>query len=434
MTCEFKLAKAQWLTLTGCKRVLVVVHTEVYGQRLRDLLSLLESDLRIQVAFTMAPHAFNRGAERSLPDRLGSVIPWEEAVRTDFDLALAAGAQGTERLRAPLIRLPHGAGHMKLSRLDDDRDPGAPRTVGGLGRHYLMRNGTVVPRVLALAHREDLDVLADTCPEALPAAEVVGDAAHDRIMASLPLRSRYRRALGLRPGQKLVLVSSTWGRGSSFNRLDALLPRLLAELPRREYRIAVTVHPNVWSGHGDWQVAALVGLPPGESEQILEELLDANLIQERRPEVYRFHDLVKEYAHKLTLSEDPPGARDGAVRELIAFYLRAAEQAAALTHPRRPRTRTAEPLPEATQSLSADLSDARAARQWLLREHVALVSAERRSRAAGHPREAALLAHATTTAPSVCRPRAWRSSRARSSTPRSRRWSGSPAPPSGSPT
>lgn len=246
----------QWLTLTGCKRVLVVVHTEVYGQRLRDLLSLLESDLRIQVAFTMAPHAFNRGAERSLPDRLGSVIPWEEAVRTDFDLALAAGAQGTERLRAPLIRLPHGAGHMKLSRLDDDRDPGAPRTVGGLGRHYLMRNGTVVPRVLALAHREDLDVLAETCPEALPAAEVVGDAAHDRIMASLPLRSRYRRALGLRPGQKLVLVSSTWGRGSSFNRLDALLPRLLAELPPREYRIAVTVHPNVWSGHGDWQVRA----------------------------------------------------------------------------------------------------------------------------------------------------------------------------------
>lgn len=166
----------QWLTLTGCKRVLVVVRTEVYGQRLRDLLSLLESDLRIQVAFTMAPHAFNRGAERSLPDRLGSVLPWEEAVRTDFDLALAAGTQGTERLRASLIRLPHGAGHMKLSRLDDDRDPGAPRTVGGLGRRYLMRNGTVVPRVLALAHREDLDVLADTCPEALPAAEVVGDA------------------------------------------------------------------------------------------------------------------------------------------------------------------------------------------------------------------------------------------------------------------
>ncbi|MEI5519280.1 hypothetical protein WB401_09325 [Streptomyces brasiliscabiei] len=246
----------QWLTLTGCKKVLVVVHTEVYGQRLKDLLSLLESDLRIQVAFTMAPHAFNRGAERSLPGRAGSVIPWEEAVRTDFDLALAAGAQGTDRLRAPLIRLPHGAGHMKLSRLDDDRDPGAPRTVGGLGRHYLTRNGTVVPKVLALAHQEDLDLLAHTCPEALPAARVVGDACHDRIVASLPLRSRYREAVGLRPGQKLVLVASTWGRGSSFNRLDALLPRLLAELPRKEYRIAVTVHPNVWSGHGDWQVRA----------------------------------------------------------------------------------------------------------------------------------------------------------------------------------
>ncbi|MFJ5302416.1 hypothetical protein [Streptomyces sp. NPDC088350] len=245
---------SQWLTLPGCKRVLVVVHTEVYGQRLRDVLPLLDSDLRIQVDFTIAPHAFNAGAARSVPSAHVGLLPWEEALSRRYDLVLAAGSQGVEGLRGPLLRLPHGAGHMKLSRLADDRDPGTPRTVGGLGRHYLVRHGKVVPRALALAHRDDLLTLRRHCPEALPVAEVVGDATYDRMTASLPLRRRCRTALGLRGGQRLLVVSSTWGSGSSFNRLDALLPRLLSELPPDEYRVAVLVHPNVWSGHGDWQV------------------------------------------------------------------------------------------------------------------------------------------------------------------------------------
>ncbi|MGV9877835.1 hypothetical protein [Streptomyces sp. NPDC003006] len=262
---------SQWLTLTNCKRVLVVVHTEVYGSRLRDLLPLLESDLRIQTHFTIAPHAFNAGAERILRALDSTVLPWEEAVRQEFDLVLAAGSQGIDRLRGPLLRMPHGAGHIKLSRTTDDRDPGAPRTVGALGRQYLTRNGKVVPKALALAHREELATLARTCPEALPVSEVVGDACHDRIVAGLPLRRRYRTALGLRRGQRLVLVSSTWGLGSSFNRLDALLPRLLTELDPARHRTAVLVHPNVWSGHGGWQVRSwlaaaqrqgIVVLPP----------------------------------------------------------------------------------------------------------------------------------------------------------------------------
>ncbi|QNP69553.1 hypothetical protein IAG44_08905 [Streptomyces roseirectus] len=245
---------SQWLTLPHCKRVLVVVHTEVYGKRLLDILPLLESDLRVQVEFTIAPHAFNPGAARSVPTLHGGLIPWETAVRGRFDLVVAAGSQGLHLLDGPLLRLPHGAGHTTLSRPGDDRDPGAPRTVGGLGRRYLMRDGRVIPAALALAHRDDLGVLRRHCPEALPVAEVVGDSSYDLLRAGLRRRSEIRAALGLRRGQKLVVVSSTWGSGSSFNRLDALLPRLLAELDPALFRIAVIVHPNVWSGHGDWQV------------------------------------------------------------------------------------------------------------------------------------------------------------------------------------
>ncbi|GAA1164963.1 hypothetical protein F4556_006869 [Kitasatospora gansuensis] len=260
----------QWATLPDCKRVLFVIHTLVYGQRLQDLLPLLRADLRINVVFTVAPHAFNAGVPEFLHRLGGIVLPWREAVRTDFDLVLAAGSQGVEQLRGPLLRLPHGAGHIKLSRLADTSD----RSVGGLGRRYLTWQGRVVPSAIALAHRSDLDTLARSCPEALPVASVIGDACYDRIAASLPLREDYRRALGLRPAERLVLVCSTWGLGSSFNRLDALLPRLLAELPTDTYRTALLVHPNVFAGHGRWQIDAWlhaharrgVGLIPPETD------------------------------------------------------------------------------------------------------------------------------------------------------------------------
>ncbi|MGK4585586.1 hypothetical protein [Kitasatospora sp. HPMI-4] len=245
-------APDQWATLNDCKRVLVAVHTLVYGQRLQDIFELLRADLRVQVVFTVAPHAFNAGVDAFLRTLGAAVLPWEEAVRSEFDLALAAGSQGIERIQGPVVRLPHGAGHIKLSRAAD----GGPRTVGGLGRDYLTWAGQVVPAAVALAHREDLDELRRWCPEALPFAEVVGDACYDRIAAALPQRERYRRALGIGTEETFVLVASTWGLGSSFNRLDALLPRLLTELPPESHRTALLLHPNVWAGHGRWQVEA----------------------------------------------------------------------------------------------------------------------------------------------------------------------------------
>ncbi|MEV0537608.1 hypothetical protein [Kitasatospora sp. NPDC050463] len=240
-----------WATLTDCKEVLVVVHTAVYGQRLHDIYSLLGSDLRVNVQFTVAPHAFNGGAQAHVRLLGAPVLPWAQAVRREFDLVLAAGSQGLEHLHGPLVRLPHGAGHIKLSRA---AGADGERSVSGLGAEYLTWNGRLVPEAYALAHRDDLAELGRSCPQALPIAEVVGDACHDRIAAALPARAQYRAALGLRPGERLVLVCSTWGSGSLFTRLDAVLPRLAAELPRHGYRTALLVHPNVVAAHGHWQV------------------------------------------------------------------------------------------------------------------------------------------------------------------------------------
>ncbi|MFD8596284.1 hypothetical protein ACFV1L_14930 [Kitasatospora sp. NPDC059646] len=276
-----------WATLPDRKRVLAVVQTEVYGRRLLELCELLGSDLRVQVVFTVAPHAFNDGVAAFLMRLGGTVVPWEEAVRTEFDLILAAGSRGIEQLRGPLVRLPHGAGYLQLTRalppvgsVSGVRDQGGAgpvqheRQVAGLGREYLLWEGRPNAAAYALAHRDDLAELERSCPEVLPAAEVVGDGDHDRITAALPRRAEYRAALGLADGEQLVLLCSTWGPNSVFGRLDAFLPRLVRELPAGRFRSALVLHPNVSAGHGRWQVRRWVDGVSGGSVSLVTQEVD----------------------------------------------------------------------------------------------------------------------------------------------------------------
>ncbi|MFF8732052.1 hypothetical protein ACF073_37120 [Streptomyces sp. NPDC015171] len=82
------------------------------------------------------------------------------------------------------------------------------------------------------------------------------------MLAARPYRERFRRALGVRPGQRLVVLNSTWnpegffGNGGGKDVLPSLLPRLTAELPADEYRLAAILHPNIWYGHGPGQIRA----------------------------------------------------------------------------------------------------------------------------------------------------------------------------------
>ncbi|WP_328957518.1 hypothetical protein [Kitasatospora purpeofusca] len=243
----------------------MVVHSVVYGQRLRDAHALLDADPRVRVRFTVAPHTFNRGAAEHVRRLGGTVLPWAEAVRERFDLVLAAGSQGLEQVHGPMVRLPHGARHIKLS----PTGVGAGRTVSGLGPEYFVWQGRLVPVAYALAHEDDRTELGRGCPEALPIAEVVGDGCYDRIAAALPHRERYRAALGVRPEERLVLVCSTWGSGALFTRFDTVLPRLAAELPRRGHRVVLLVHPNVSAAHGARPLRSWVTTATGGAVTVL---------------------------------------------------------------------------------------------------------------------------------------------------------------------
>lgn len=249
-----RLDVERWATRNACKRVLAVVHTVTAGQRLMEAARLLEGDPRVQVFFTAGPDVFSNGVQEFLAGADGLVLPWSHAVRTEFDLALAAAHGGLHELHAPVIVIPHGAGHNKLQSRREGTIALAKRNVSGLSRQWLVQDGIVVPRAIALGHEDERDRLGRECPEALPAVEVVGDPCFDRITASFSSRALYRQALGVSPEQSLVLACATWGRGSLIQRDWGLLERLVTELPRERYRTALLLHPHVWNTHSPWMV------------------------------------------------------------------------------------------------------------------------------------------------------------------------------------
>ncbi|MGA4848926.1 hypothetical protein ACOBQB_22715 [Streptomyces sp. G5(2025)] len=119
---------------------------------------------------------------------------------------------------------------------------------------------------LVLSHPEQTDRLRRVCPEAVDVSVLAGDPCFDRMLAARPYRDRFRRALGVRRGQRLVVLNSTWnpegffgsggGSGGGQDVFPGLLPRLTAELPADDYRVAVVLHPNIWHGHGPGQIRA----------------------------------------------------------------------------------------------------------------------------------------------------------------------------------
>ncbi|UQS22755.1 hypothetical protein L1857_07940 [Amycolatopsis thermalba] len=244
----------RWVTRRGCRTVLVVVHTIVTGQRLLDVLGLIEEDQAVQAVFTQAPDVFTEGVSDLLRSAGALEIPWEQAVRERFDLGLAAAYGGIADVHAPVLVLPHGAGYAKKTPLAA-AGVAARRSVYGLGSEHLVKAGRVVPASIVLSHEAQLAVLAEQCPEAAGVALVAGDPCVDQLAASVAHRDGYRRELGI-GDRELVLVTSTWGPHSLFGRHPGLLGDLLRQLDPDRYRVAAMLHPAAWAGHGRRQVKA----------------------------------------------------------------------------------------------------------------------------------------------------------------------------------
>ncbi|MFI7675752.1 hypothetical protein [Actinophytocola sp. NPDC049390] len=257
------------------RSVLVVVPYVVTGTRLADVLPLLATDHRVTTVFTvpLEPNgSVCHSAEEFVRALGGLVIPWQQAVHTEFDLILAASPTGLAQLHGKIVLLSYGATVGRSFPRAGSAGVHANPTAA-LDHRTLIDQGRLLPTVLALSHDVEIAELRDTCPEAVSAAVVAGDVSYDRLMASLPLRGHYREALGLAAAHRLVVVSSSWQPDSTLGRHPRLLDDLVTELPRARYRVAAVLHPNIWHVHGPFQVRAwladatrrgLLLLPPEE--------------------------------------------------------------------------------------------------------------------------------------------------------------------------
>ncbi|GIE97586.1 AfsR/SARP family transcriptional regulator [Paractinoplanes rishiriensis] len=129
--------------------------------------------------------------------------------------------------------------------------------------------------------------------------------------------------------------------------------------------------------------AAAAGLPVERAERLLEDLLDAHLVQEPAPGRYRLHDLLQQHAHTAAQETDDPAARHAAVGRMLDHYFAVA---CAAVDTLFPRTRHQRPRPVSEVPPPAD------ARAWLDAERANLVAAVAHAATEGWPAHAVGLA------------------------------------------
>jgi tetratricopeptide (TPR) repeat protein/DNA-binding winged helix-turn-helix (wHTH) protein len=141
----------------------------------------------------------------------------------------------------------------------------------------------------------------------------------------------------------------------------------------------------------DFTVAATAGLldlgPGGErlAEPMLERLLDEQLLEQSEPDRYRFHDLLRLFAHERVEDEEPPEERAAVRLRALGWYLTVAERADSLL---KPPTLHAAGDPEPLAGLR--LGNRQAALAWLESERANLVAVVRQAGDQDDPAVAAI--------------------------------------------
>jgi DNA-binding SARP family transcriptional activator/Tfp pilus assembly protein PilF len=129
------------------------------------------------------------------------------------------------------------------------------------------------------------------------------------------------------------------------------------------------LHPGL--DFDPYAAATLADITPQEAEAILDELLEAHVLQQDRPERYRFHDLVRTHVATRVATDEPGPDRDQAVRRLLDWYLHTVDAAMRQVEPHRPRpSRAAAPTSEVPA-----MTDHEQAMAWLEGERVNLMAA-----------------------------------------------------------
>lgn len=236
-----------WRSVASSRTVLVVVGTLDSLSQILDVLPLVEADVRVQLIFTIeSGSAFEHGLSAAL-NELGVIsVPWHQAATMTVDVVIAAeDSDRLAQLHDPV---------MVLQRPDEARFLGRFRDARCLSAGLWVVPRPLRSRELIAADEEQRESQLQRRSFIDDYLLVAGDPSFDRMVISVPDRERYRQALRVAAGQRLVVVASSWGRDSLFGLHEDLPLRLLEQLPAEEFRVALVLHPNVWSAHGRWQI------------------------------------------------------------------------------------------------------------------------------------------------------------------------------------
>jgi DNA-binding SARP family transcriptional activator len=243
---------------------------------------------------------------------------------------------------------------------------------------------------LDLDHTLSLDVLPSADAVAL-FVSVVGDdrttaeadAVHDVIeqCGYLPLAIRIAAArLRTRPAWTVAYLAGRLRQARSpVTELSAgdrsvaaafsLSYQHLETAQQRMFRL-LGVHPGP-----DFDVpaaAALAAIEPAAAERLLEDLVDAHLLQQPTVGRYRFHDLLRQHAHITAQTDEPETVRTEALRRVVDFYLHTAYNGSRLLDEQHPPIEIEAP---AAGCVPGSLADDAAAMVWFDDNHNCVLAA-----------------------------------------------------------
>jgi tetratricopeptide (TPR) repeat protein/transcriptional regulator with XRE-family HTH domain len=140
---------------------------------------------------------------------------------------------------------------------------------------------------------------------------------------------------------------------------------------RRAYRL-LALHPG---GQLDrYAAAALLDTDLNDSGRLIEQLVDAHLLQEPAPGRFAFHDLVREHARTTSARDDTVRDRTAAITRLLDLYRHAAAAAMDVAYPRERHRR---PNVPPAHTPTPTFPDPVRAGAWIARELPNLVAAAR---------------------------------------------------------
>ncbi|MGR4878661.1 tetratricopeptide repeat protein [Streptomyces sp. LARHCF249] len=324
-------------------------------------------------------HGFTEGREPLDPDSalrmlLGALDVPSEKVPQEGVEQLAACWRAELAGRRAVVVLDNAADADQVRPLL----PGAgPSVVLITSRNRLLGLDEVPPVSLdVLSPQESAELLARASgdpggPEGRLAREPESAAEVLRLCGHLPLALRLAAArLRHRPGWTVGILVERMGQGAS--EFDTAFAMSVKQLDRAHARLFRMLGLLPGGSFDEYLAAAMADVPLYSAREMLEDLVDAHLVQQPTAGRYRLHDLVHQHARRACAEQDPPAERERALGRFLDYYVHAAAAADAAMPVLSPGRSPSAGRPPAELPRFADKHTAFA---WLVAEYEAMIAA-----------------------------------------------------------